>query len=269
MHDEMAAVRSADVIELKSDGLTHEALQRLALGDALVLHVRQFIDPSVCRSLAQRAEGYGYSSYLNVPSVRRIGMAYYETEGKSELIRQYFEQAKENTNSFRRACLPFVSPIDTLRCVLDETWRHGAQLQTLFGQKMFIGLSRMVEPGTTFLAHHDIFAEDAPGCAEATELKAQFGANIYLQMPQTGGSLLMWQREIPSKEFAVLKGDTYGIKVEELGTPDLVITPRPGDLLIFNSRKIHAVSPGVGANRLALSCFVGYRGESQPLTYWS
>lgn len=46
MYDEMVAARSADVMELKSDGLTHEALHQLAMGDALVLHVRQFIDPS-------------------------------------------------------------------------------------------------------------------------------------------------------------------------------------------------------------------------------
>lgn len=269
MFDETVSARLSDVLELDSEELSHEALRQLAVGEALILHIRKFIDPAICRSLAQRAEGYGYSSYLNVPSVRRIGMAYYETEGKPDLIERYFTQARQSTNDFRKACLPFVSPIDTLRCVLDETWRHGAQLQALFGRKMFIGLSRMVEPDTTFLAHHDIFADDAPDCAEARELKAQFGANVYLQMPQTGGSLLMWRREITSAEFNILRGDTYGIKVEELGKPDLVVTPCPGDLLIFNSRKIHAVSPGTGANRLALSCFVGYRGDSQPLTYWS
>ncbi len=45
--------------------------------------------------------------------------------------------------------------------------------------------------------------------------------------------------------------------------------PEPGDLLIFNSRKMHAVSPGTGRSRLAVSCFVGYRGKQQALTYWS
>lgn len=261
--------RQCTSLELEVEQLTHEALRRLANNETMVLHIRKFIDPVICRSLAQRAENYGYSAYLNVPSVRRIGMAYYETEGKVELIDRYFAEARKNMNDFRKACQPFVSPIDTLRCTLDEVWNHGASLQSLQGRKMFIGLSRMVEPGTTFLAHHDIFAEDAPGSIEATELKAQFGANVYLQMPNTGGSLMMWQKEFSPDQFKILKGQNYGIEVRALGPPDLVVMPRPGDLLIFNSRKIHAVSPGTGANRLALSCFVGYRGESQPLTFWS
>jgi hypothetical protein len=134
---------------------------------------------------------------------------------------------------------------------------------------MFIGLSRMVNAGTTFLAHHDIFSEDAPGKPEATSLKAQFGANVYLQMPETGGALLMWDREIPPAEFNKLRGDEYGLPVEALGEPDLVVRPEPGDLLIFNSRKMHAVSPGAGKSRLSVSCFVGYRGQGQPLACWS
>jgi predicted 2-oxoglutarate/Fe(II)-dependent dioxygenase YbiX len=66
-----------------------------------------------------------------------------------------------------------------------------------------------------------------------------------------------------------MRGNDYGVQVERLGEPDLVVRPDPGDLLMFNSRKMHAVSPGTGHNRLAVSCFVGYRGDNLPLTFWS
>lgn len=256
-------------ILIKPHQLTHQNLASLACGDIQVLHIKGFIDPEICAHLAERAQGHGYSSYINVPSVRRIGMAYYETEGDPIRIEKYFADARQHMIDFRRACAPFVSPIDTLRCTLDEVWPTGAQLQTLLGRKMFVGLSRMVEPGTTFLAHHDIFENDAPNCLEATELTAQFGANVYLQMPESGGSLLMWEKEFSSSEFDALRGANYGIAVEALDEPNLTVTPAPGDLLIFNSRKIHAVSPGTGNSRLAVSCFVGYRGPSKPLTFWS
>ncbi len=249
--------------------LSAKALVAVAGGAAMVLHIRGFVDPSTCALLAQRAEHLGYSSYLNVPSVRRIGMAYYETEGKPELIESYFASASQHLSDFRRACAPFCSPIDTLRCTLDEIWPHGARLQSLGGRKMFVGLSRSVEPGTTFLAHHDIFAEDAPGQPEATSLSAQLGANIYMQMPGAGGALLMWKDEIAPSTFNKMRGEHYGIPIARLGPPDVRVRPAPGDLLIFNSRKMHAVSPGTGRSRLALSCFVGYRGESNPLSFWS
>lgn len=253
----------------KPDQLTHQHLLSLASGETQVIHIPRFIDPDICSSLAKRAQGLGYSPYINVPSAHRIGMAYYETEGDPVRVERYFAEARQHIADFRRACAPFTSPIDTLRCTLDEVWPAGAQLQTLLGRKMFIGLSRMVEPGTTFLAHHDIFEDDAPGCAEATGLVAQFGANVYLQMPDSGGSLLMWDKEFSSSEFNLLRGADYGIAIEALGEPALVVTPAPGDLLIFNSRKLHAVSSGAGNSRLTVSCFVGYRGPSKPLTFWS
>jgi hypothetical protein len=260
---------SVAVREVEKTDLCVNDMLALAVGKILVLQVRSFVAPSTCALLADRAVDHGYASYLNVPSVRRIGMAFYETQGRPELVQAYFSQAPQHIAEFRRACSPWESPIDRLRCTLDELWPHGAMLQTLGRRKMFVGLSRMVEPGTTFLAHHDLFEQDAPGSEEATSLLAQFGANVYLRMPLRGGALMMWRQEMPAAQFDALRGDDYGLPVERLGPPDLVVTPEPGDLLIFNSRKLHAVSPGVGRSRLAVSCFVGYRGLSQPLTFWS
>lgn len=270
MQAEAETTRRLDpVLALDPQQLDEHAIRALATGERMVLQIRGFVDAATCNLIAQRAEGHGYSSYLNVPSVRRIGMAYYETENKPELIEVYFERARRNIEDFRAACSPYLSPIDKLRCTLDEIWPHGANLQTLYGKKMFIGLSRMVVPDTTFLAHHDIFAQDAPGQPEGTSLKAQFGANVYIQMPQTGGALVMWEKEVAPREFDRMRGADYGVAIEALGKPDVEVTPGQGDLLIFNSRKMHAVSRGAGCNRLALSTFVGYRGEGEPLSFWS
>jgi hypothetical protein len=262
-------VSCAEVIEKTPRTIDQDDIESLGTGRALVLHVRAFVDPITSQELARRAENHGYSPYLNVPSVRRIGMAFYETEGKKELIEQYFETARKNIQDFRDACAPYQSPIDGIRCLLDEIWSSGAMLQTLSNKKMFVGLSRMVKPGTTFLAHHDIFENDALGAPEAKSLLAQFGANVYIQMPESGGELLMWRDEIPTPIFDKMRGSDYGVKVEVLGKPDLKVRPNPGDLLIFNSRKMHAVAPGTERNRLALSCFVGYRGINKPLSIWS
>ena len=184
-------------------------------------------------------------------------------------IEEYFSVARKNMNELRKSCSPVMSPLDTLRCYLDEIWGPGACLQTYKSRKMFVGLSRMVEPNTTFLAHHDIFEQDAPGHVEATSVISQFAANIYVQVPDSGGELLMWEMNMPPEEFEKLRGNTYGLEVESLPTPDLVIKPGCGDLFIFDSRKMHAVAPPIDKPRLALSCFIAYRGDDLPLTYWS
>lgn len=180
--DELEETALQGVLALKPEELDSQSLLALAKEDIVVVRVSGFVDPAICALLAARAKGHGYSPYLNVPSVRRIGMAFYETEGRAELIDEYFACARRRMNEFRRACAPYATPIDTLRCTLDEVWPAGALLQSLDKRKMFIGLSRMLQPGTTFLAHHDIFAEDAPGRIEAASLQAQFGANVYLQL---------------------------------------------------------------------------------------
>ncbi|WP_340614752.1 hypothetical protein [Xenorhabdus thailandensis] len=71
------------------------------------------------------------------------------------------------------------------------------------------------------------------------------------------------------EEFDAMRGDSYGIEPSLLGEPALEIRPDVGDLLIFNSRCMHSVTAGVDDLRLSLSCFIGYRGTENPLSFWS
>lgn len=88
-------------------------------------------------------------------------------------------------------------------------------------------------------------------------------------MPNTGGDLLLWHKKLSPTEFDSMRSDSYGICPDMLGTPDIVVKPKVGQLIIFNSRKMHSVCPGVDTSRISISCFIGYRGQHQPLTYWS
>lgn len=257
------------VVETDKYGLNSDHLKALAQGDLRVIRVMSFANSASCDLITKGQTTLGFQPYINVSQVCKIGMAFYETELKPELIDKYFVVAREHQNDFRKACEPFGSPLDTLRCLLDEIWPAGANLQTMFGRKMFVGLSRMVEPNTTFLAHHDIFSEDAPGIEEAESLTAQFAGNIYFQVPDIGGELLMWHRSMTTEEFDERRQGKCGIAIDDLPPPDLVVKPGLGDLLIFDSRKIHAVAPPRVTPRMAVSFFIGFRGDTAPLTYWS
>ncbi|MFN7881997.1 MAG: 2OG-Fe(II) oxygenase [bacterium] len=257
------------VIKTTRSELTADHIRALARNEVRNIQAQSFVSRAAAEIISSGAIGLGYKPYINVDNVRRIGMAYYETEHEKSLIEQYFSVARGNLEQLRAACDPVGSPMDTVRCLLDEVWPAGANLQTLFGRKMFVGLSRMVEPNTTFLAHHDIFADDAPGMSESESVISQFGANVYVQVPENGGELLMWHRNMSIAEFDELRAGEYGIHIDDLPPPDVVLKPGVGDLLIFDAHKLHAVASPKDKARLALSFFIAYRGDDQPLTYWS
>jgi hypothetical protein len=264
----MRAMETPEVISA-SEKLTLPLIERLLSHESLVIRVSNFTHPEACLRIAAGLKNAGYNDYLNAPTVGRIGMSFFETGEKKELIDFYFLTAIENIETLRNACAPYQSPIDVFRCVVDELWPKGANLQTLSGRKMFVGLSRSMRPGAPLLAHHDMFSRLAPLDPEANNLLMQMAVNVYVDVPQEGGELLIWKTEISDAEFLRRRGSKYGMDIEPLGAPDIVVKPRVGDLIIFNARKLHAVGPGCGSDRLTVSSFLGYRGESQPLTVWS
>lgn len=233
------------------------------------LVVKNFITHDLCRKLCVKLFDNDVKGYINAPSIGRIGMAFYETENKKELLEKYFSIADENIQILRNKCYPLISPMDILRCRLDEIWSAGSMIESIMGKKMFVGLARVVKPNITFLAHHDIFEKDAPESFRAKSLISQIACNVYLQMPENGGELIIWEKELLPKVFDDLRKDSYGISIDYLGEPSHIIKPEIGDLILFNSKKMHAISPGDSCSRFSLSCFIGYRGKHQSLSIWS
>ncbi len=254
---------------IKTDRLNGAVLTKAVREDVLAIQVKQFTPREIAVELGQRILGCGFDHYVNAPDIGRIGMALYEAENIPARLNAYFDAALHNIEVLRKRCMPYASPIDVLRCTLDEVWPAGAQLEHLYGRKAYVGLSRIVQPGVEFLAHHDILAKDAPDSFRSHSLTSQLAANIYLTMPTDGGGLQIWQSAISAAEFDGMRGDRYGIDPSLLGKPTLQVRPEEGDLVLFNSRRMHAITPGSDKPRLSLSCFVGYRGVASPLTFWS
>ncbi|MDP1605037.1 MAG: 2OG-Fe(II) oxygenase [Rhodocyclaceae bacterium] len=249
--------------------LSKENLEALINREVLVLRIPGFIDSEACRVISNGLRNHGYSDYLNAPSLGRIGMSYFETARKPEIIEHYFNTAIQNIKILRSACYPYPCPIDTFRCVMDEQWPAGCNLQNLYNKKMFVGLSRCMKPGIPLLAHHDMFGRHAPNTPETDSLISQFGVNIYVDVPEAGGELAIWLDEVTDEEFLHRRGSQYGMSIEPLGEPDMTVKPENGDLILFNARKLHAVLAGSGTERLTISAFFGYRGDSSPLSVWS
>jgi predicted 2-oxoglutarate/Fe(II)-dependent dioxygenase YbiX len=161
--------------------------------------------------------------------------------------------------------------MDELRLALQEHWPAGADFESLHpGKKMFVGMPRVFEKQGGALPHVDRLAWDVPDIAAAQSLRAQIAANVHLRTADKGGEVELWAFRPDQEEYEELRlHGTYGLERAKLPPPDAVVAPHLGDLILFNSNRIHAVRPCTGGPRVTVSCFIGYRGESLPLTYWS
>lgn len=100
-------------------------------------------------------------------------------------------------------------------------------------------------------------------------LQAQLACNVYVDVPDNGGNLQIWEQDVTADEFDKLRGKSYGIEPEKLGAPTIEVNLESGDLVFFNSRKMHAVTASPDRARLSVSCFIGYTGCHEPLIFWS
>jgi len=246
-------------------------LQVLMEGKIPAIRVEKFVSPEACRSIADRLkQSPNIGQYRNAPLIGRMGQAFFECTASVEDETRYWEHALEWVRELRACCGPGLSPMDKFRLELDEIWPCGATIQTLAGRKMFAGLVRLFGNDAYAEPHQDHLEWDAKACNDTIKLKRQFYANIYLELPEHGGELCIWNRSLSMTEYSSLQiKNSYGLGDVSLTGDSLCIKPYVGDLILFNSRNIHAVLPSHGGKRITWSVFLGYRGLHEPLTIWS
>ncbi|WP_199930825.1 2OG-Fe(II) oxygenase [Streptomyces sp. CB02923] len=201
-------------------------------------------------------------------SFQRIGFAYSEISDEASRER-YHTEARDNIQRMRELFAPYASPSGVFRLLIEETWKPGASLLSLGGRKAFIGICRHQHKGVDLNPHTDALERNLPA-VDSRQLAARLSANIYVNIPQTGGELELWGTEPGEETYNKLKGErAWGLERDQLGPPKEVIKPAPGDLLLLNPRQIHAVRPPSDEPCITLGHFLGYYGSDRPLALWS
>lgn len=256
--------------------LTADWLRALFEGEICAIRVPGYTPLATCAKLGdwfletELRENYRHETYVDGKvetlhyGVDRIGHPYnltYYAERSSPVVRHYYDNALPSIRLVRQICGPELSPIDRLRLELDETWPTGANIGTFDGPKMFCGIGRVTLPKKRIL-------ELQPHCDSLPlgySLDGQFSANVYLAVPRVGGELELWdvpplsQREIIELE--------QSCNVREMLPPPLRIHPNVGELIVFNTRKPHAVRSFEDGNRVSIQSFIGFSSKG-PLQLW-
>ncbi|AZC19613.1 MULTISPECIES: 2OG-Fe(II) oxygenase [Pseudomonas] len=251
--------------------LTTDTLLALAAREIGAIHVKGYYPVAIAERAAEAAIEHPKLGYYNkkyTSSVGRICTPHIDSEWDQEAGRKYHAEAVENIQDLRSLFEPHLTPADKIRLQLQEYWPGGANIQRLYGHACFVGAIRVFKPSSSrFYPHNDTIIEesDAP---ELEGIEEQLVANMYLRTPQQGGDLQLWLRD-PSPEELVLIRDVEGLLPEKVEQPPLVLHPDAGDLIIFSSRMLHAVTPSKDSYRIGMAAFIGCYGSDRPLTYWS
>jgi len=250
--------------------LNTDTLKKLVSGSLAAIHVRDFYPAEVAQRFVEKIIkhpelGHYHKKYTS--SVGRVYMPHIDTRWDQQLIDKYHSAALPAIHDIRQLFYPYLSPVDHVRLLLSELWPGGANLLRLRKRPCFVGALRVFQPELSrFLAHNDRITQetDAP---EIAGLLEQLVVNIYLQVPSEGGDLQLWHR-YPTEEEGRVILEVEGLDPESVEKPRHTIHPNAGDLIIFSSAMLHAVTPGNGY-RVGMAAFVACKGEDEPLLLWS
>lgn len=258
------------------DQLSAGVLHQLFNDSICVLHVKHFCDTLLSNQLAkwfEQNEALTHYDYVmkrddGVKSiyygVDRVGIPYNSTYGDIKEKEKYYEQALKGIRAVRSASSPYLSPIDRLRVELDENWSRGANLANFEGSKMFIGIGRIMKAELSHLSELQPHWDSVP--AQYAQMMGQYSANIYLSVPARGGELEIW--DVPPIATSVIHAnDPHRDWRAEL-PPSILVKPEKGDLLLFNTRRPHAIRSFASGIRVAVQCFIGLN-QDQSLSMWT
>lgn len=259
---------------LESDEIGAGEIEAL-LTDAIdMVRIRPFTDPDAAVRIARRLERHpSHAVYRNTEELERVGESHFETHDASgvtdpDALAAYLYAADQLMEEIHRLCDPDDSPFDALWRMLARTL--GIERAVLDGQSMFAGIVRIFPEGSELLPHNDDFARDAPGFEPAASLEGQLAVNVYLETPLRGGELELWRWRPTHEQLARVRlpGSGYGADRSLLPAPDVTVGVAPGDLVMFDAARLHAVRRQAVGRRIGMSCFLGYR-RGLPLVCWS
>jgi|ERR1017187_2939084 hypothetical protein len=260
-------------LELHRTAATLGAEDLLALfrGEALAIRISEFCPADVCRVMSEKLKSHPRLMYYpHAPEIAKVMDAFYEGHSDAGKRKKYYDEVMQATFEFRQLSWPYLNPLDHLRLILEDVWPAGAVRENIHAKPMAFGLAQIFGEGACALPHQDFLRMDEPDNPAAKTLITQVTALVYVRPAQSGGELQLWRDHFNHDEFMARKNlDTYGLDYTKLPPPSVVIAPMLGDLVMADSTRVHAVTPITSGTRIAVNCFIGFRGISQSLTYWS
>ncbi|MFI7638480.1 hypothetical protein [Nonomuraea sp. NPDC049400] len=251
---------------LVCDLLDGKDLQRLADCEVAGVHIRGALSPEMCAVVCaavarQRFDDYDIERY-RLPAAR-LGPSLNEARENGGIDAGYWRRS-EDALGFWRGDPDCERVRSSCADLLRQAWPGDIGPARAGGRPLYWGIVRELSHGAVVHCD-DVVFEYGRALFEQPPV-VQLGFNLFIAAPRAGGETVIWQkRRSPADErHRVGVGYDPAVVAE---CPSAVIKPNAGDVVIFDSRNLHAVRPGDG-RRITVSFFVGIT-DNGDLILWS
>ncbi len=252
-------------------GFDHTILEGLASGEFDVIRVRKLVSEESCRHLARAVlNDPAVVQHDDVEGLRVVGTSHYQAARDERIALSYRDSPDRRLGWLRRLSMPYGSSFDAAFSLLGTVWPGGCRVLSLSSEGRLAPLTvRIYSSGVGIEPHLDVLAMESPSDEGTAGMLTQFGANVYVSVPEAGGELELFSTEV-AEVPRDLSGGPFSVAREDLSDPAVVLRPEVGDLVIFLSHRLHAVTPAVGeTQRITVSFFVGVESLTRPLSIWA
>jgi hypothetical protein len=236
------------------------------------LQVHNLISEDACEHISERLLlSAGIISHSDVRGLQVIGPSHFQAARDERLAEAYTGEARLRTSWLRSLAAPYGSPFDTALAVLAEAWSPGCKIAHLPTEGRLSPYTiRRYDTGAEISPHQDILAIESPNDPVANQMIYQFGANLYISIPAEGGCLEIFDVYDQLGQQHDLRRGPRVINRNGLVGSSRVIQPRAGDLILFPSHLVHAVTASGGEiPRITISFFAGVIDMDSPLMIWA
>lgn len=240
-----------------ADALSRYALEALLANECLAVRVSSFLEPHEVHGILHGINEVGMELYVGDTkggSVERKGKIGPNLFRFKDELPEYFERVRTFDRETKPILFNGTNVPDRLVTALKNALPDGAEVHRAESASAGGKLSECtVRSLPAAPPHTDWIKAEMPDFDAFGQLIDQFAWNVYISTGQSGGETIIY--------------DATDRAIAGQGAePDIKIQPRPGDLILFRSRNVHAVLPTQG-DRFTVSGFWGPRADGH-VQYW-
>lgn len=235
---------------------------------AAYVKVENFLSADECQKLTAGLRTLGLQQYAynfehnEAPPAACLFETHYLYEQKTPA--EYFPKAQASIELYQQ--LVNIAGLDPAKKFIDLLAHYLGKVTIAEQDGQAYGYVLGRELNHSALLHAD-FAAFIPEVWNISKINAQYAWNIYLTDPGEGGECVIYNKPWEKSDDQYIKGETYGYDHEVVKDAELIkIKPKPGMLLIFNSRNFHEVLKS-SKPRLSLGGHVGRTPDNHYLLW--
>lgn len=243
-------------------GLGREALDDLIANRVPAVRIPAFASVDEVAALTRELQDHAIRT-RSISQVTRLGISQYQ-QGLCGSKDEYFATAARVAPEFEGIFARSFDPVDRFLSALRAVG-FDAEVAREPGYGRYWAGTGKLRNGFSPI-HVDFAPQDCAGWSIA-DISVQLAWNFYLQVPDRGGELLLWDRQWRPEDDVHMTPDSYWYTADVVaGAARLELGVHAGDVLILNSRNFHAVAEST--DRLAFGSFAGVYPDGR-VRIWS